>query len=273
MATPIGIFSETRKESLRSPRGESTKNIIKKHGDLVRLTQLEGKGKFSYEFGEKYPGLIVGHEKCKDSGGLVPKYMGWLWNIETIGINKVRKGWCPGAIPEPVKQIMKSFLNPCPFNDMKGDVERVKCDDENENFSKIENNKVQEFTENNENEIKTNVKDEKIDSDLNPSKKIQISKVSSQKSVTNVKLHDEQTQYDLADFSNNEQENALRKSVKNSNRITMSNKISNVGDEERRKTCDNPRKTLIEMQKKKCDEKIRRKTIPVERTRSENKLR
>lgn len=76
------------------------KNIVRKHGDLVRMTQIEGKEKFSYKFGDKYPGLIVGHEKCKDKDGncIVPKYMGWLWNIETLGIKKVRKGWCPGKL-------------------------------------------------------------------------------------------------------------------------------------------------------------------------------
>lgn len=133
MATPIGVFCES-KESLRSPRADSRRDIIRKHGDLVRVTQLECDKNFSYQFGEKYPGLIIGHDKCKGGESeLVPKYMGWLWNIETVGIDKIRKGWCPGAVSTPVKEIMKSFLNPCPFSALKDEVGNIKCDDEDEN--------------------------------------------------------------------------------------------------------------------------------------------
>ncbi|KAG5669735.1 hypothetical protein PVAND_000029 [Polypedilum vanderplanki] len=104
------------------------KQIVEKHGDLVRITQLEGKRKYSYKFGEKYPGLIVGHEKCKEDNCLVPKYMGWLWNVESLGMKKVRKGWCPGAIPEPVKEIMNSFLNNNPLNCDQNQMKEVKKD-------------------------------------------------------------------------------------------------------------------------------------------------
>ena len=111
------------KASFTSPskcRKLSRKGIVKKNQNLLRITKLDANGKYSYKFGEKlvegfkscsYPGLIVGHGKCSENGDLVPKYMGWLWNVETLGINKVRKGWCPGAIPTPVKEIMNSFLN------------------------------------------------------------------------------------------------------------------------------------------------------------------
>lgn len=101
----------------------SSKGIVNKNQNLLRITKLDGNGKYSYKFGEKYPGLIVGHDKCSENGDLVPKYMGWLWNVETLGINKVRKGWCPGAIPTPVKEIMKSFLNTNPMEDQ----ESFKC--------------------------------------------------------------------------------------------------------------------------------------------------
>ena len=115
----------------------SRKGIVKKNQNLLRITQLDGNGKYSYKFGEKYPGLIVGHDKCSENGDLVPKYMGWMWNVETLGINKVRKGWCPGAIPIPVKEIMKSFLN---TNQLK-DQENLKCasDSKSTIVSEVEN--------------------------------------------------------------------------------------------------------------------------------------
>ena len=37
--------------------------------------------------------------------------MGWLWNVETLGINKVRKG---SAISKPIGEMMQQFLNPYP---------------------------------------------------------------------------------------------------------------------------------------------------------------
>lgn len=110
----IAIVTEDSSSSLAGTGNEKPrKRIVKKRGEFVRITQVDSK-KYAHGFGEKYPGLIVGHDSCKGSNGMVPKYMGWLWNVETLGINKVRKGWCPGAISKPIDEIMQQFLNPYP---------------------------------------------------------------------------------------------------------------------------------------------------------------
>lgn len=110
----IAIVTEESSSLLAGTGKEKPrKKIVKKRGEFVRITQVDNK-KYAHGFGEKYPGLIVGHDSCKGSSGMVPKYMGWLWNVETLGINKVRKGWCPGAISKPINEIMQQFLNPYP---------------------------------------------------------------------------------------------------------------------------------------------------------------
>lgn len=54
----------------------------------------------------------MGHECCQDGGFLVPKNMGWLWNVGTHGMPSIRRGWRPGAIKKSVAKIMKKFLAP-----------------------------------------------------------------------------------------------------------------------------------------------------------------
>lgn len=109
----IAIITEESSGLAGTGKDKPRKKIVKKRGEFVRITQVDSK-KYTHGFGEKYPGLIVGHDSCKGSSGMVPKYMGWLWNVETLGINKVRKGWCPGAISKPINEIMQQFLNPYP---------------------------------------------------------------------------------------------------------------------------------------------------------------
>lgn len=123
----IAIVTEDSNSSLAGTGKENPrKRIVRKRGEFVRITQVDSK-KYAHGFGEKYPGLIVGHDSCKGSNGMVPKYMGWLWNVETLGINKVRKGWCPGAVSKPIDEIMKQFLNPYPCQ-----TQNNFCDDQNE---------------------------------------------------------------------------------------------------------------------------------------------
>lgn len=52
----------------------------------------------------------MGHKSCQNDALLVPKNMGWLWNVEIPGITKIRRGWKPGAVPKPVATMMKHFL-------------------------------------------------------------------------------------------------------------------------------------------------------------------
>lgn len=232
MATPIGVFHENSKESLRSRKSESRRDIVKKHGDLVRITQLEGKGKFSYDFGEKYPGLIVGHEKCKDgeNGGLVPKYMGWLWNIETVGIKNVRKGWCPGAIPEAVKDIMQSFLNPCPFKTLIAvdEVDAIKCE-QNENKNADGKSSRRSSSES-----------KRVSIDLSLNKVIPSGVIRCERKS----VQDMETQYENSDF---EGEDGAKKSISdgvNKSRSKSSPDPQKIELDNQRKTFDKSRKTI-----------------------------
>lgn len=55
--------------------------------------------------------MILGHKWCQTAGNLVPKNMGWLWTAKIIGLPaKMRRGWRPGSVRNPVAKIMKQFL-------------------------------------------------------------------------------------------------------------------------------------------------------------------
>ncbi|XP_014259470.1 uncharacterized protein LOC106672488 isoform X2 [Cimex lectularius] len=54
-----------------------------------------------------YPGVHIGHKDCIVPYRMVPKNMGWLWNIKNAaGILKAGRGWRPGAIAESVAELM-----------------------------------------------------------------------------------------------------------------------------------------------------------------------
>ncbi|XP_036322652.1 uncharacterized protein LOC118736743 [Rhagoletis pomonella] len=46
----------------------------------------------------------------------VPRNMGWLWNLDTSG---KRRGWKPGAIRKPIKEIMRFFLKDYPADTIR----------------------------------------------------------------------------------------------------------------------------------------------------------
>lgn len=58
----------------------------------------------------KHPGVVAGHKTCMLSAPLVPKDMGWLWNVKIPGIPTIRRGWRPGAVPKNIAKLMKYFL-------------------------------------------------------------------------------------------------------------------------------------------------------------------
>lgn len=58
----------------------------------------------------KHPGIVAGHKACMLLPSLVPKNMGWLWNVNIPGIPTIRRGWKPGAVPNSIAKIMKYFL-------------------------------------------------------------------------------------------------------------------------------------------------------------------
>lgn len=55
------------------------------------LKALNVKSRYSYRFGKRFPGIKVGHRECITDRGLVPCNMGWLWNVPTLGIDRVRE--------------------------------------------------------------------------------------------------------------------------------------------------------------------------------------
>ena len=59
----------------------------------------------------RHPGVIVGHDHCHGDGLLVPKNMGWLWNVGIAGLPVMRRGWRPGAVKLTVAKIMKYFVS------------------------------------------------------------------------------------------------------------------------------------------------------------------
>lgn len=53
----------------------------------------------------KHPGVLVGDQCCQGSDAMVPKSMGWMWNV---GVSE--RGWRPGAVRNSVAKIMKLYL-------------------------------------------------------------------------------------------------------------------------------------------------------------------
>ncbi|CAH1388541.1 unnamed protein product [Nezara viridula] len=57
-----------------------------------------------------YPGIHVGHKYCVRPLRLVPKTMGWLWNVSDLGgALKPGRGWRPGAVRRNVNNLLKEW--------------------------------------------------------------------------------------------------------------------------------------------------------------------
>lgn len=82
------IFSE-QEDSLSNLRlSNGTKNCRNLTGSVKKKRKLSKKNehkfynfKISNYAKNMYPGLCIGHKHCVDSAIIVPKHMGWLWNI------------------------------------------------------------------------------------------------------------------------------------------------------------------------------------------------
>lgn len=96
----------------------TSKQIRKDQRSLVRRIKKQNRGKYSYYYGNRYPGIVIGHRECIHHGSSVPPHMGWMWNVKTLGINKIRKGWRPGAIRKPIKELMQHFLVSYPLDNV-----------------------------------------------------------------------------------------------------------------------------------------------------------
>ncbi|XP_055640530.1 uncharacterized protein LOC129777946 [Toxorhynchites rutilus septentrionalis] len=92
--------------------------IRKNQRKLLRHIKKQNAGKYSYQYGNRYPGIVAGHRECIIPGKPVPPHMGWLWNTITLGIGKIRRGWRPGAVRQPIKELMQHFLVSYPLDNI-----------------------------------------------------------------------------------------------------------------------------------------------------------
>lgn len=77
---------------------------------VIKINEAAEKLRHSKGLKVKNYGVVKGHKDCNGDSFLVPKNMGWLWNIKNPGINKIRRGWKPGAVPKSVARLMNHFL-------------------------------------------------------------------------------------------------------------------------------------------------------------------
>ncbi|XP_058815267.1 uncharacterized protein LOC131678868 [Topomyia yanbarensis] len=96
----------------------SAAQIRKNQRVLLRRIRKQNQGKYSYLYGNRYPGIVVGHRECVHRGNPVPPHMGWQWNVSTPGIGRIRKGWRPGAVRKPIKELMRHFLVSYPLDNI-----------------------------------------------------------------------------------------------------------------------------------------------------------
>ncbi|CAD0204028.1 unnamed protein product [Chrysodeixis includens] len=76
--------------------------------DNDKKRKKKNTSKYSYNFGEFYPGVQIGHKNCLyyKPGLPVPASMGWLWNAQDVPGMKPRRGWSPGVIGKSVAKTM-----------------------------------------------------------------------------------------------------------------------------------------------------------------------
>uniref|UniRef100_A0A182MRP0 DUF4776 domain-containing protein n=1 Tax=Anopheles culicifacies TaxID=139723 RepID=A0A182MRP0_9DIPT len=96
----------------------SAGQIRKSYNANIRKIKRQNRKVYSYRFGKRHPGIVVGHRTCMRQDPLVPPHMGWQWDICPPGIDKRRPGWRPGAVREPIKQIMQHFLKCYPMDNL-----------------------------------------------------------------------------------------------------------------------------------------------------------
>ncbi|XP_058055724.1 uncharacterized protein LOC131207132 [Anopheles bellator] len=90
--------------------------IRKHHSTFLRKVAEQNRSRYSYRFGKRPPGIVAGHKACMKQEVRVPPYMGWRWNIATLGIGKHRPGWRPGAVRKPILMLMQHFLKCFPMD-------------------------------------------------------------------------------------------------------------------------------------------------------------
>uniref|UniRef100_A0AAG5CWV9 DUF4776 domain-containing protein n=1 Tax=Anopheles atroparvus TaxID=41427 RepID=A0AAG5CWV9_ANOAO len=99
--------------------------IRKNHNIFIRKVKQQNRNLYSYRFGRRHSGMVVGHKACMKQEQLVPAHMGWRWNTCTAGIGKRRPGWRPGAVRKPIEQLMQHFLKCYPTDNVPVTGKRV----------------------------------------------------------------------------------------------------------------------------------------------------
>ncbi|XP_003436105.2 uncharacterized protein LOC11175695 [Anopheles gambiae] len=96
----------------------TAKQIRKQYNATVRKIKHQNRNLYSYRFGKRHPGIVVGHRTCMKRDPLVPAHMGWQWDVCPPGIGKRRPGWRPGAVRRPIMQLMQHFLKCYPLDNV-----------------------------------------------------------------------------------------------------------------------------------------------------------
>ncbi|XP_050068529.1 uncharacterized protein LOC126556983 [Anopheles maculipalpis] len=92
--------------------------IRKSYKANIRQIKRQNRKLYSYRFGKRHPGIVVGHRTCMRQDPLVPPHMGWQWDICPPGIGKRLPGWRPGAVRQPIRQLMQHFLKCYPLDNL-----------------------------------------------------------------------------------------------------------------------------------------------------------
>ncbi|XP_053659481.1 uncharacterized protein LOC128708528 [Anopheles marshallii] len=111
------------KDSTNLPTAEgralvSAGQIRKNYNGTIRKIKRQNRKLYSYRFGKRHPGIVVGHRTCMKQDPLVPPHMGWQWDICPPGIDKRRPGWRPGAVRRPIRELMQHFLKCYPLDNV-----------------------------------------------------------------------------------------------------------------------------------------------------------
>uniref|UniRef100_A0A182SRX0 DUF4776 domain-containing protein n=1 Tax=Anopheles maculatus TaxID=74869 RepID=A0A182SRX0_9DIPT len=115
----VGKECKNQPQTTTNDKGRiSAGQIRKSYNANIRQIKRQNRKLYSYRFGKRHPGIVVGHRTCMRQDPLVPPHMGWQWDICPPGIDKRRPGWRPGAVRQPIKQLMQHFLKCYPLDNV-----------------------------------------------------------------------------------------------------------------------------------------------------------
>lgn len=198
------VIEHSSASSLKSNQDETHR------AEFLKVAKLDKNKKFFYRFGNENPGLVIGNENCGGAEEFAPKYIGWLWKVDSVGILALKTPCIPKDILKQLEETMKKLLNPlCDENSSKNS----KCDSEESDESS--SNNPRKFSLEKENST-TNLQDQRKTS---ISGSLPEAKVPGQLEIEKLPLCDAQTQYDLNDFDSNDKA-ALESTIEASKSIS-----------------------------------------------------